>query len=528
MARRERVHSRHALLRVDCGDIPYGDPRSISVHLPHRRDKRETRARGFTGGARPARRRVWHRRALKVRLGLRERLVSLLAVVSALTLAVAAVALSSPLDHRLRTAALKALAQSLRSDVGDFTRLPAEALRPSSPRLLKASRPLRRTGADVVVLDGSGHVLLATDPDNRESFAAAHAALRSHRSQQRISGEGSQASAQVAIPVTIHGTPAVVAARRPLADVQDATAVVRRGLAVAAGAGLLGAILVGALIAGRTSRRIRRLRDTAERVAQLGPAAEFQPEAGRDEIGDLSRTFALMQARLREQDQAQRAFVATASHELRTPVTSLQVMLDLLISDLETEPFAVEDARQQARRADAQAARLSQLASELLDLSRLDAGLPLRREPFGLDEVLRSVISEMEVRLADQRRSVRIADSAARRALGDPSSAAAILRILLDNALRHTPPPGGVQIEFAARDERVGIAVHDQGPGVAADERERIFERFARGPQAQAGGFGLGLAIGRELARRMNGDLVLEETSAGARFVLWLPLGTPT
>ena len=71
--------------------------------------------------------------------------------------------------------------------------------------------------------------------------------------------------------------------------------------------------------------------------------------------------------------------------------------------------------------------------------------------------------------------------------------------------------------------ERSGIAVQDDGPGVPVDERERIFERFARGQQAEAGGFGLGLAIGRELARLMGGDLVLEDGALGARFVLWLP-----
>jgi signal transduction histidine kinase len=258
----------------------------------------------------------------------------------------------------------------------------------------------------------------------------------------------------------------------------------------------------------------------------VGPVAEFEPEAGRDEIGDLSRTFAVMQTRLREQEQARRAFVATASHELRTPVASLQVMLDLLIADLESEPVAVADARQQALRADAQASRLSQLAGELLDLSRIDAGLPPRREPVALGEVLRSVVAELQVRLAGEERSVHITDRHGGWALADPGNVARILRILLDNALRHTAAPGGVSAEVTADGDRTGIAVQDEGPGVGADDRERIFDRFARGAEAEPGGFGLGLAIGRELARRMGGDLVLEDAPAGARFVLWLPRAT--
>jgi signal transduction histidine kinase len=259
----------------------------------------------------------------------------------------------------------------------------------------------------------------------------------------------------------------------------------------------------------------------------VGPVAEFQPESGRDEIGDLSRTFAFMQRRLREQDQARRAFVSTASHELRTPVASLQVMLDLLISDLEAEPLDIEDARTQARDADEQAARLSQLAGELLDLSRIDAGLALRREPVALGEVLRSVVAELDVRLGAQGRSVAVEHGADRWALADPGTIARILRILLDNALRHTPAASGVRVAVVASGDRAGVAVEDDGPGVDDEARERIFERFSRGAAAEPGGFGLGLAIGRETARRMGGDLVLDETPEGARFVLWLPAATP-
>jgi signal transduction histidine kinase len=388
-------------------------------------------------------------------------------------------------------------------------------------------RPLRHTGAEVAVLDGSGRLLATTDPDPQDSLGVARNALRTGRTQELISGGGSNAEAETAIPIRIDGVRAVVTASRALDDVQDVTSVVRRAFVVAAGAGLLAALLVGVVIAGRTAGRIRRLRDTAERVAQVGPVAEFQPEGGRDEIGDLSRTFAFMQGRLREQEQARRAFVSTASHELRTPVASLQVMLDLLISDLEAAPLDLDDARRQARDADEQAARLSQLAGELLDLSRIDAGLALRREPVELGEVLRSVVAELDVRLAEQGRSVAVGDGAARWALADPGTVAQILRILLDNALRHTPADSGVRAELTAVADRAGVAIEDDGPGVPRDDRELIFDRFSRGAGAEPGGFGLGLAIGRETARRMGGDLVLDDVSAGARFVLWLPSAPP-
>jgi signal transduction histidine kinase len=462
-----------------------------------------------------------------VPLGLRERFVAVLAMVSAFTLAVAAVTLFSPLDHLLRTGARDRLAQTLRSEIGDFTALPSAAVHPRSPRLLDATRPLRRTGAEVAVLDASGQLLVATDPPSAASLTAARRALRTGRNQRLIAGDGTTAEVQAAAPVKIDDVPAVVTTWRSLEDVGDVTDVVRRAFLVAAAVGLAGAVLVGLLLAGRMARRLRRLRDTAARVAQVGPVAEFRPERGGDEIGDLSRTFATMQSRLREQEQARRAFVATASHELRTPVASLQVMLDLLISDLEAEPPALDDARQQARKADEQAARLSQLAGELLDLSRLDARLPLRSEPVDLSEILRSVVGEMEARLAHEGRTLVVATGSDRWALGDPGNIARILRILLDNALRHTPSSGGVRVEYVAPGELIGVAVQDDGPGIAREDRDRIFERFTRGTQAQPGGFGLGLAIGRELARRMGGDLALESTDGGARFVLSLPRTAP-
>jgi signal transduction histidine kinase len=446
-----------------------------------------------------------------------------LAVVSVVTLAIAAVALLSPLDRLLRTNAEQQLAQSLQSELGDFTGLPATAVALDDPRLLAATRALRRSGAEVAVLDSSGAVLVATDSDPAERYTVARQALRSGRAEKGVLGEGAASEAEAAMPVTIDGVHAVVTVRRPLDDVSEATRVVRRAFLVAAGFGLVGAVLVGFMLAGRTSGRIRRLRDTAELVAHVGPDAEFQPEARHDEIGDLSRTFAYMQSRLREQEHARRAFVATASHEMRTPVASLQVLLDLLIADLEADPAAVADALEQARKADAQAVRLSQLAAELLDLSRLDAGLKLRREAVELDEVLRSVVAELDGRLVAEGRSVDVGAAGGHAALADPGSVARILRILLDNALSYTPAPGAVRASITARGGQIGLAVQDEGPGVPAAESERIFERFVRGAQAPAGGFGLGLAIARELARGMGGDLVLEDSAAGARFVLWLP-----
>ena len=261
-------------------------------------------------------------------------------------------------------------------------------------------------------------------------------------------------------------------------------------------------------------------------MSSIGPEVELEPDRTRDEIGDLSTAFATMQQRLREQEEARRAFVATASHELRTPLASLSLMLDMLVSDLHARPPDLPGAQAQALGAEAQVQRLSLLAGELLDLSRLDARIPLRSELVELSAILRSVTAELSVRLAEHDRSVELTGQSPLWAIGDPGGVAQVIRVLLDNALRHAPAGARIVALADMRDGMARVVVEDDGPGVAPEDQARIFERFARGTAATAGGFGLGLAIGRELARQMDGDLTLENGSSGARFALALP-GAP-
>jgi signal transduction histidine kinase len=182
--------------------------------------------------------------------------------------------------------------------------------------------------------------------------------------------------------------------------------------------------------------------------------------------------------------------------------------------------------------------RLRSLAAELLDLSRLDAGIELRAEPVELDEVARAVAAELELRAADARIALRVLPAPGPCwARGDPDAVARIARILLDNALRYAPGGTTVTIAAAYHGEHATLCVADEGPGVAPDEEEAIFERFRRGrASAHVSGFGLGLAIGRELAERQGGTLGLEppETvpgapppGGGARFVLRLAIELP-
>ena len=330
---------------------------------------------------------------------------------------------------------------------------------------------------------------------------------------------------RMALPFTTTVSEYVLAVRRPIDEIPAAVRAVRTAFITAALAGLALTLILAIPLAATLVRRLRHLRHAALQLAEEGPPVEMPEDRARDEVGDLVRTFAMMQRQLEHQEQARRAFVATASHELRTPLTSLDGMLELIADDLRTGEPDLDDARDLLDRARAQSRRLGRLAADLLDLSRIDAEVQLRSEPVELGELSRAVLAEFEVRESERGvMSVLHDGDGPVWALGDPGSVARIIRILLDNAVRVSPPGSEVRIELS-RAPGPSLTVCDQGPGVPSDERDLIFERFKRGRDTGGqAGFGLGLAIGRELAQRMGGDLVLDMSAdVGARFTLRLP-----
>jgi signal transduction histidine kinase len=462
-------------------------------------------------------------------------------VTTVATLAVAAVALLGPLEHSLRTAERTTLHRHLgASEIRRFERLPPLDEVVSHGKTISQATGVDHlieqlqnvAGANVVLFgypgaDGAGSTPVAParsqlDADDDPSVAYA---FRRHRSRYSfISVDGSE-YVQAAIPFNQGPLTYVLVARKSIDQVSDAVNVVRRAFIDAALAGLALTLILGIPLAATLVRRLRRLREAALELAQAGPAVQVPVDRARDEVGDLARTLATMQERLQSQEEARRAFVATASHELRTPLTSLDGMLELLDDDLRYPDPDIEDARALLDRARAQSRRLGRLAADLLDLSRIDAQVDLRSEPVELGELSRAVLAEFE--LGTEERGIRSSldpRGGSVWALGDPGSIARILRILLDNAVRISPEGSELRVALR-RAPDVAISVCDQGPGVAEEEREAIFSRFRRGRDtAGEAGFGLGLAIGRELAERMGGELVLEDADgAGATFTLKLP-----
>ena len=298
----------------------------------------------------------------------------------------------------------------------------------------------------------------------------------------------------------------------------------RNALLAAAGVGLLVAVALAVALASTLLRRLGRLRAAALRISAEGPTVSMPRDTGHDEVGDLARALGRMQEELRRQESARRAFVATASHELRTPLTMLQGTMELLEEDLDEGRPDVTDAQRQVATARRELQRLSTLAEELLDLSRLDAAVALRSEAVELGELARAVAAEFGLRAGERDIAIEVVPpDGPCWGRGDPDAVARVVRILIDNALRYGD---GEPIRVtAAEGANATVEVADRGPGVPPEERERIFERFYRGrARGSEGGFGLGLAIGRELAERMGGTLTLaDRPGGGTRFMLSLP-----
>ncbi|MEU4419148.1 HAMP domain-containing sensor histidine kinase [Actinoplanes sp. NPDC024001] len=244
----------------------------------------------------------------------------------------------------------------------------------------------------------------------------------------------------------------------------------------------------------------------------------------QDEVGELASAFNQMAADLAAADRQRRELIANVSHELRTPITALQGVLENIVDGVAAaEPETMRTAL-------AQTERLSRLVTDLLDLSRLDAGVTsLRRDLIDVPVFLGDVVREAAVNADGTGLDVKFEVSAPGIVLcGDRERLHQVFANLLDNAARHSPPGGVVTVRAERRDEHCLFAVADQGSGIPAAERERVFERFTRGERATGGGSGLGLAIARWVVQLHRGTIAVvePEQQRGCHIEVRLPLQT--
>jgi len=314
----------------------------------------------------------------------------------------------------------------------------------------------------------------------------------------------------------------------------DAT-VERLWLLIAAGilVGTLLASLAGVAIAARAMRPISALTATARQIADTSdPSGHMPAPHADDEVGELADTLERM---LRSLDAAraereaamrkQREFVADASHELRTPLTSVLANLELLQASLH-EP-GQDDDRAMVDSALRSSRRMSRLVADLLLLARADAGRVSHHRICDLAEVAGNAAAEVAPVLGD--RELALDNPRELRVDGNPDELHRMVLNLLDNAGRHTPPGARIELRLRAEGEEAVVEVADDGPGIPAEMRAEVFDRFVRGEgpadTAVGPGSGLGLAIVRAVATSHGGTVELAESEfGGALFRIRIPL----
>ena len=324
--------------------------------------------------------------------------------------------------------------------------------------------------------------------------------------------------ADVAVPMPFD---AVLLFQSPLADSLATVELVERRLLLATGFALALALVLGLTAAGMLADRLRRLETAAERIA----GGDFDApivDHGDDEIGQLAHAFDRMRVQLAQLDDARKEFVANASHELRTPIFSLGGFLELLADeelDEETRSRFLATMQEQVE-------RLAKLSTDLLDLSRVDAGqLRVAVEDVELGEVVRTLAAELEHMAAGSGHVLEPRVDGEAWALADEERVTQIGRALLVNALVHTPSGTRVRLGARRREDRAELVVEDDGPGMPRAQQDAVFERFYRVEGGRASGSGLGLAIARELARLMGGTVRLESAPGRTVLTLDLPAG---
>ena len=283
---------------------------------------------------------------------------------------------------------------------------------------------------------------------------------------------------------------------------------------------LIAALAASWLVAGRA---LKPLKDVAGTADEIGRARDFgrriPARRSRDEVALLSTSFNRMLEQLQDSFESQRRFVADASHELRTPLTTIQGNAGLLARGPE-----VSDEVRRAAAADisAETSRMTRLVDRMLTLARADSGLKLGLAPLELEPVVLEVCRQAQTVHPD-RELLTVANSAT--IAGDEDAIRQLIWILLDNALRHAR--SRVTVTLSTEGEWARLTVADDGPGIDASEREKVFERFYRSDRARAGhGAGLGLSIARWIVDQHHGRILAGQghESGGAAMYVDLPL----
>ncbi len=273
------------------------------------------------------------------------------------------------------------------------------------------------------------------------------------------------------------------------------------------------ALVLTQLLARGMTSPLREMTNAAQRMAH-GDYSQRVHATSRDEVGELARAFNRTAATLEMVDRQRRDLVANVSHELRTPIAALQAVLENLVDGVSSP------GPEELRAALAQTERLGRLVNDLLDLSRVEEGVtPLRRRQIRVSELFDDAVAQ--ARVGGLTYVVQVSP-ASLTVLADPDRLHQLLANLLDNAARHSPTGGAVTVTGDQVGDLVRLGVGDEGPGIAAADRDTVFERFTTSA-AHHSGTGLGLAISRWVAQLHGGTIAVADVERGCRIQVTLP-----
>lgn len=296
------------------------------------------------------------------------------------------------------------------------------------------------------------------------------------------------------------------------------------------GAGVIGfgvAVLLAVWIARSVSRPLAVLTRAAEEMAQ-GNYDQQIPAEGEDEIGRLAGAFNSMAQAVRSAQRAQRDFLANVSHDLKTPLTSIQGFTQAILDGTLKDPQGYREA---ARIIQEESIRMGRMVRHLLDLVKREAA-PLsgtRRAPLKIESILSDCAASLQPRAQEKGLSLEVDIPSLPELRGDVDSLRKVFTNLLDNAIKYTPAGGRAALSARLSEGAIEVTVRDSGPGIPREELPRIFERFYRGDKSRSrgSGAGLGLAIAKEIVEAHGGRIEVDSVlGQGSEFRVILPLGS--
>lgn len=312
----------------------------------------------------------------------------------------------------------------------------------------------------------------------------------------------------------------------PVTGVNETTGKMIQIYVGAAVLGVIIAALLGILLSRLITRPVLEASHVASKIAE-GNFDEKVRISSRDELGKLGNAINNMTERLAKSEKLRRDFIANVSHELRSPLTSVQGFVDALLEGRDTDE---QDRRRYLNIIQTETNRLGKLVNDLLEISRFDSeGISFDMGPFPIGNVINRAVASLKPQFDIKRISVRtVLPKELPQCYGDEDRIEQVLHNLLENAIRYSPDEGKILISCRVIGEEIYVEVADNGPGISTDELPFIWERFYRVDKDRSrlkGGTGLGLAIVREIIKKHGGRVTAEsDTGEGAAFGFTLPL----